>query len=370
MQLKSLSILNFKNHLDGNFTFELPLVCFVGDNGVGKTNLLDAIHYLSFCKSYFNSIDSQNINDSQDFFVIQGNFETEDKAYEIYCGVKRGDKKRFKLNKKDYKKLSDHIGKFPSVMVSPYDRDLIGEGSDVRRKFIDSIISQLDKEYLQNLINYNKLLLQRNALLKNMAEINKLSTENLEIWNIQLAEVGTFIRKKRIEFLNEFSSLFNEYYALISGNSEQVEVAYIDSLKGESDFLKALNENVKRDFVLQYTSIGTHKDDLDFMINGKPVKKFGSQGQQKSYLVALKLAQYEFMKRHLGSKPMLLLDDVFDKLDQNRVANIMKLVHDEAFGQVFITDTDKHRMEQLFKSNDLNVQIFEIKKETVEQEII
>jgi DNA replication and repair protein RecF len=367
LRLKSLSILNFKNHLEQNFQFNLPVVCFVGNNGAGKTNILDAIHYLSFSKSYFNSIDSQNINDSQNFFVIQGIMDDNEAQSELYCGVKRGDKKRFKFNKKDYERLSDHVGKFPSVMISPYDRDLIGEGSEVRRKFIDSIISQLDKEYLQTLISYNRVLAQRNALIKHMAAERKIIQSNLEIWDIQLAELATIIRDKRKAFLDEFIPLFNEYYQLISGSEEYVSIQFVDSANGDA-YMDAFNANFKRDMALEYTTVGIHKDDLLFLIEHKPIKKFGSQGQQKSYLVALKLAQYEFLKRNSGRKPLLLMDDIFDKLDHHRVANIMSLVTNDAFGQVFITDTDKARMEQLFLNNNLSVQIFEITKQTVEQE--
>ncbi|MFP5470992.1 MAG: DNA replication/repair protein RecF [Bacteroidia bacterium] len=369
MKLKSLSIVNFKSHLEANYSFSKRIVCFTGNNGAGKTNLLDAIHYLSFCKSYFNAIDSQNIHHEQNFFVIQGFYDHNDGESELYCGVKQGDKKRFKINKKDYQKLSDHIGKFPAVMISPYDRDLIGDGSDVRRKLMDSIISQLDKEYLQTLISYNRVLAQRNALIKHMAAERKINQSNLEIWDIQLAELATNIRQKRLNFLEDFVQLFNDYYRFISGSEEQVSVEFLDSVNGE-DYTESLNANFKRDMALEYTSVGAHKDDLIFLIEGKPIKKFGSQGQQKSYLVALKLAQYEFLKRKSGKKPILLMDDVFDKLDQQRVSNILKLVHDDVFGQVFITDTDSSRLEKLFKENELNAEIFEIKKQTVEQESI
>jgi DNA replication and repair protein RecF len=355
--------------LEQGFEFNQEVICFVGNNGAGKTNVLDAIHYLSFCKSYFNSIDSQNINDTQNFFVIQGVFDTAEIQTELYCGVKRGDKKRFKFNKKDYERLSDHVGKFPSVMISPYDRDLIGEGSEIRRKFIDSIISQLDKEYLQTLISYNRVLAQRNALIKHMAAERKFNQSNLEIWDIQLAELATAIRLKRIEFLDDFVELFNEYYRFISGSEELVSVQFSDSVNG-ADYMESFSENYKRDMALEYTSVGPHKDDLIFLIEEKPIKKFGSQGQQKSYLVALKLAQYEFLKRKSGHKPLLLMDDIFDKLDKQRVANIMTLVSNGTFGQVFITDTDRDRLEELFAKNQLNAQFFDIKKHAIEQESI
>lgn len=367
MKLKSLHILNFKNHSEANFDFEKDVNCFVGNNGAGKTNLLDAIHYLSFCKSYFNSVDALNILHDEDFFVVQGFFSKEDSKLneEIHCAVKRGDKKRFKRNKKDYQKLSDHIGKFPSVMISPYDRDLIGEGSDVRRKFIDSIISQLDKIYLQDLIKYNKLIKQRNALIKSMVENRRVSTQSIEIWDLQLEPLANSISEKRQSFLNQFLDLFNEYYALISGQSENVSIEYAKSTEGS--YLENLQANFKKDIALQYTSVGPHKDDLVFLIEGRPIKKFGSQGQQKSYLIALKLAQYEFMKKNSEILPVLLMDDVFDKLDKNRVGNLLDLVSGGAFGQVFITDTDGDRLSQMFDENNISASIFKIntKKEAV-----
>lgn len=364
MKLKSLSILNFKNHIEANFAFDKSVNCFVGNNGVGKTNILDAIYYLSFCKSYFNTVDGQNINHDEGFFVIQGSFskETEEIDEEIYCGVKRNEKKRFKRNKKDYKKLSDHIGKFPSVMISPYDRDLIGEGSEIRRKFIDSIIAQLDKIYLRDLIKYNKFIQQRNALIKRMIETRSVSKQALEIWDLQIEPLAESIAEKRTSFLNQFTELFNHYYKLISGDSERVTISYKSSLEDKS-YLNALQDNFNKDIALQYTSVGPHKDDLVFLIEDKPIKKFGSQGQQKSYLIALKLAQYEFMKNNSNILPLLLMDDVFDKLDKLRVANIMDLVSGGAFGQVFITDTDGERLNQLFSDNNIDASMHYLTKE-------
>ncbi len=360
MKLKTLHILNFKNHQEANFDFEQDVNCFVGNNGVGKTNLLDAIHYLSFCKSYFNSVDAQNIKHDEDFFVVQGFFSKEDSDLdeEIHCAVKRGEKKRFKRNKKDYKKLSDHIGKFPSVMISPYDRDLIGDGSEIRRKFIDSIISQLDKNYLNDLIKYNKLIKQRNALIKSMVENRRVSSENIEVWDLQLEPLAVTISKKRTQFIEQFLELFNRYYALISGDSEFVSIDYNHSVEG--NYLDVLKANFKKDIALQYTSVGPHKDDLIFLIEGRPIKKFGSQGQQKSYLIALKLAQYEFMKNNSSILPVLLMDDVFDKLDKNRVSNILDLVSGGAFGQVFISDTDGNRLKELFEKNNIKASIFNV----------
>ena len=369
MRLASLYILHFKNHQELDFTFEKRVNCFVGDNGVGKTNILDAIHYLSFCKSYFNSIDAQNINHNKGFFVLQGKFKLEnsESTDDIYCGVKQGEKKRFKRNKKDYKRLSEHIGRYPSVMISPYDRDLIGEGSEVRRKFIDSIISQLDKNYLQDLIKYNKLIQQRNAHIKKMLESRAVSKEMLEVWDFQLEPLAESINSKRQAFLQDFINLFNDYYKLISGNKEGVSIDYKNSLEGKK-YITALQENFQKDIALQYTSVGPHKDDLLFLIDEKPVKKFGSQGQQKSYLIALKLAQYDFMKQKSGVLPILLMDDVFDKLDKKRVANILELVHNDTFGQVFITDTDGERLNELFEHSNISAQIFELNKKEVEVE--
>ncbi|MFZ5554214.1 MAG: DNA replication/repair protein RecF [Bacteroidota bacterium] len=359
MYLSQLSLINFKNCREASFGFTHGVNCFLGNNGEGKTNILDSIHYLSFCKSYFNPIDSQNIRNGEDFFVIQGNFKKEEEETEVYCGQKRNQKKSFKKNKKEYSRLSDHIGLFPLVMISPSDAELLLGGSEVRRKFIDSIISQYDKTYLEKLINYNKLLLQRNTLLKRFADGMMYNPELLEAWDIQLVPEGRYIFETRRKFINEFIRLFSKYYALIANNNEEVGVEYKSDLH-TADFEIILKNSLMRDRHSQYTQTGIHKDDLVFTMNGQPVKRFGSQGQQKSFLISLKLAQYYYIAREKNTFPVLLLDDIFDKLDDQRVEQLMLLVTGKEFGQVFITDTSLEKLPSLLQKNNVHFKTFHI----------
>ena len=347
MILERLSLLNFKNYDETQLEFCPKFNCFVGDNGMGKTNVLDAIHYLSFCKSFFNSVDSQNIKHDLPFFVIQGWVNKTGNIEEIYCGVKRGHKKQFKHNKKEYERLSEHIGLYPLVMISPSDSELIWDGSEVRRKFIDSIISQYNKHYLEYLIAYTHVLQQRNALLKQFNERKQFDAISLEIWDEQLITYGNKIITTRLQFLEEFIPLFSKNYVFISGSKESVNLQYQSSLK-EKNYKDSLEANIARDRVLQHTTVGPHRDDLDFTLEGNSLKKFASQGQQKSYLLALKLAQFEFIKDKKQTKPLLLLDDIYDKLDETRFNKLITLVSGEQFGQVFITDTHPKRIEEVF----------------------
>ncbi len=360
MYLNKLNISNFKNYDAGELLFSSKVNCFVGNNGVGKTNLLDAIHYLSFCKSYFNPVDTQNIRHDQSFFAIHGIYNKNvDRSDKISCIQKLNHKKQFRLNKKDYDRLADHIGLFPLVMISPYDRDLINEGSEMRRKYIDSVISQFDKIYLESLINYNKSLQQRNALLKIFSENNYFDRNSLEIWDLKLAELGKQIFKVREVFLEAFIPVFKYYFKFISGSREDVDIRYQSQLH-DRDFEELLAASVDKDMAVRYTTCGIHKDDLEFLINKFPLKKFGSQGQQKSFVIAVKLAQFEYTKNIKGFKPILLFDDIFDKLDDQRVEQIIDLVSMDSFGQVFITDTQKKRIEKLFKKVDIDHKIFEV----------
>ena len=359
MILKTLSLLNYKNFDSKSFTFDSKINCFVGENGIGKTNVLDAIYHLSFGKSYFNPVASQNIKHNEEFFVVDGEYDKDDKSEKIIVSLKRGQKKIIKRNAKAYEKFSDHIGFLPLVIISPADRDLIIEGSDVRRKFIDGVISQSDKEYLNHLIKYNKVLAQRNSLLKYFAVNNTFNADTLEIYDNQLTEFGTEIFKKRNDFLKEFIPIFIERYNSISNNSEGVNLEYKSDLF-EDNLNTLLTNNLNKDKALQYTSVGVHKDDLVFKIEDYPIKKFGSQGQQKSFLVALKLAQFDFIKNHCGVNPILLLDDIFDKLDEQRVAQLIKLVDDENFGQLFISDTHAERTESVVKSIHQTYKIFKL----------
>ncbi|MCX7550022.1 DNA replication/repair protein RecF [Xanthomarina sp. F2636L] len=359
MILKSLSLLNYKNFESQSFEFNHKINCFVGNNGVGKTNVLDAIYHLSFGKSYFNPIASQNIRHDESFFVINGDYEKADKKEKIVVSLKKGQKKIIKRNSKNYDRFSDHIGFLPLVIISPADRDLITEGSTTRRKFIDSVISQSDKTYLNTLINYNKILVQRNSLLKYFALNNTFNADTLNIYNKQLNDYGHVVFEKRQAFLKTFIPIFKERYNAISNGNEDVSLIYNSDLnQGQLEIL--LKNSINKDKALQYTSVGIHKDDLVFEIENHPIKKFGSQGQQKSFLIALKLAQFDFIKAQSGENPILLLDDIFDKLDENRVSQILKLVDNENFGQIFISDTHAERTEKAVKQVHQAYEIFKL----------
>ena len=359
MKLKELSLINYKNFESKSFTLDDKINCFVGENGIGKTNILDAVYHLAFGKSYFNPVASQNIKHNQDFFVIDGVFDKNEQDEKIVVSLKRGQKKIIKRNGKPYERFSDHIGFIPLVIISPADRDLIIEGSDTRRKFIDSVISQNDKTYLDNLISYNKILSQRNALLKYFALNNTFNPDTIAVYNEQLHEYGTSIFKVRKAFIDSFSPIFDVHYTAISNDKESVSLSYKSDLFNE-ELITLLEKNINKDRTLQYTSVGIHKDDLNFSISNYPIKKFGSQGQQKSFLIALKLAQFDFIKQLSGVAPILLLDDVFDKLDENRVSQIIKLVDDSHFGQLFISDTHPERTESVVKETHQSYKIFKL----------
>ena len=359
MILKSLSLLNYKNFDSRSFTFNDKINCFVGNNGVGKTNVLDAIYHLSFGKSYFNPVSSQNIKHNESFFVINGDYEKQNQTEKIVVSLKRGQKKVIKRNNKAYEKFSNHIGFLPLVIISPADRDLIIEGSSTRRKFIDSVISQSDKLYLDYLIKYNKTLSQRNALLKYFTANQTFNADTLAVYNEQLNEFGQYIYEKRKQFLETFIPIFKSRYEAISGGNEVVNLVYESHLENNS-LINLLETSLSKDRALQYTSVGIHKDDLNFQIEDHPIKKFGSQGQQKSFLIALKLAQFDFIKAQNGVNPILLLDDIFDKLDENRVAQILKLVDNENFGQLFISDTHAERTEEAVKHVHQSYEIFKL----------
>lgn len=361
MHLQQLKLSNFKNCESAEINFSDKINCFVGQNGAGKTNILDAIYYLSFCKSYFNSIDRLNIKHGTDFFSIHGTYQRTDFETELVsCIQKIEGKKSFRINKKEYSRLADHIGKIPLVMISPYDRDLINEGSELRRKFIDGVISQFDTIYLDNLLRYNKTLLQRNTQLKQFFEQNYFDPELLKLWNEQLTALANPIHQSRTTFLENFKPIFQKYYNIVSNGNEEVDIQYDSSLNNDS-LMQLLEQNQYRDRQSCYTNAGIHKDDFIFQLNGYPLKKFGSQGQQKSFVVAIKLAQFDFTLEKMGFKPILLLDDVFDKLDDQRVEKLINLVGDNRFGQVFITDTQRQRIENLFKNTTISNRIFEVK---------
>jgi DNA replication and repair protein RecF len=314
---------------------------------------------LSHGKSYFNPLAVQNIKHGEEFFVIEGEFEKNERSEIVICSLKKGQKKILKRNGKQYDKFSEHIGFIPLVIISPADRDLIVEGSETRRKFIDTVISQLDSTYLNQLIQYQKTLSQRNALLKYFALNQVFETDTLSIYNQQLDELGKIIFEKRKEFLTDFVPIFNKHHQTITGSAETVQLVY-ESQLFEKDLLQLLQESINKDRVLQYTSAGIHKDDLSFEIDHYPIKKFGSQGQQKSFLIALKLAQFEFVKKNSGENPILLFDDIFDKLDETRVGKIIEMVNNSDFGQLFISDTHPERTEAIIKSTHQSYKIFNL----------
>lgn len=358
MILKRISILNYKNLEQAELDFSPKMNCFIGQNGMGKTNLLDAVYYLSFCKSATNPIDSQNIRHEADFFVIQGFYETElGNGEEVYCGMKRRQKKMFKRNKKEYTRLSDHIGFIPLVMVSPADADLISGGSEGRRRFMDVVISQYDKEYLDALIRYNKALVQRNTLLKAEQEPDE---ELMAVWEEMMATTGEVVYRKRSEFIAKFIPTFQSFYAHISQEKERVNLAY-ESHAMNGSLLDIIRESRQRDRIMGYSLKGIHKDDLVMQLGDFPIKREGSQGQNKTYLIALKLAQFDFLKR-TGSNttPLLLLDDIFDKLDASRVEQIVKLVAGDSFGQIFITDTNREHLDKILRKTERNYKLFAV----------
>jgi DNA replication and repair protein RecF len=361
MYLKKLQLLNFKNYEEASLSLSPQINCFLGNNGQGKTNLLDAIYYLSFSKSFFNPIDSQLIRDEEAFMTLTGEFNRENEQEKIHIGLKKGQKKQVKRNKKVYEKIADHIGLIPLVMISPSDSLLIIEGSEIRRKFLDLIISQYNRRYLDDLIQYNKALSQRNRLLKKFMEVRRFEEESLSIWDEQLINYGEPVFEARSQFIVEFLPLFQKYYQFISGNKEQVSLDYISQLNDASFSDNLLNSRDK-DRRLTYTSTGIHKDDLGFNLGDKPLKKFGSQGQQKTFLLSLKLAQAEFLKDHKKNAPILLLDDIYDKLDEERVAKLMTVVQKDWFGQVFISDTHLDRLPSLFNELKVEFKAFAIEK--------
>jgi len=359
LHLTKLSLINFKNYAQQDVEFSARINCIMGSNGSGKTNLLDAIHYLSFCKSFFNPVDGQNILHDAPFMVIQGIYDAEGAEEKIYCGLKRNQKKQFKRNQLEYARLSDHIGLFPLVMVSPSDVDLIMEGSDCRRRFIDSVICQFNKKYLDTLVYYNKILFQRNATLRGFSERGVFDRDALEVWDVQMVDSGEKIHGWRKSFISDFIPTFKRHYEYISGAKETVDILY-DSQLNEAGFGMKLKEAVEKDRAFQYSTVGIHRDDLTFNIGNYPIKKFGSQGQQKSFLLALKLAEFDFISNIKGLPPLLLLDDIFDKLDETRVKRLMELVSSEKFGQIFITDTHPDRIAGMFQQDAPEVKRFKV----------
>ena len=357
MTLNELHIINFKNIREADLTFADKLNCFVGLNGQGKTNLLDAIYYLSFTKSAFNTIDSQNILHDAEFAMIQGVYSADsdqDETMQVTCGIRRGQKKQFRCGKKDYQRMLDHIGRIPLVMVSPEDGQLIAEGSDERRRFMDVVIGQTDRAYLEHLNLYNALVKQRNALLKQYGDSDQPSIpdELFEVIEMQMVPHAMYIFAQRKAFVEAFVPLFADLYKTIAEVEEMPQLTYRSQVF-DRELGEALQRTRQRDLILGWTSQGVHKDELEMQLGDYPLRRVGSQGQQKTYLIAMKLAQALYLSSQQSAvssrKPILLLDDIFDKLDATRVARIVNLVRGEQFGQIFLTDTDRQHLTDIVR---------------------
>ena len=359
MWLEKIEILNYKNYETVKLDFSAQINSFVGSNGSGKTNLLDAIYYLSLTKSAFSSDEQQNIRHGADLFLIKGSFLLNDEPHKIQFSLQQGQKKVAKNSKKVYEKLSEHIGLFPVVLIAPNDTDIIRDGSDARRKFFDGIISQINAAYLEHLLQYNHWLKQRNSLLKQFAERNYFDKDLLETYNEPLLATGKLIHDTRKSFLQKFFPYFDNHYQNLSDQKEGVGIQYQSDLDQEG-FDQAFKNNLKKDRALQRTTMGIHKDDFLFEINGHPLKKFGSQGQQKSYVIALKLAQFDSIKAEKNIKPILLLDDIFDKLDDKRIEKLTEMVVHHSFGQLFVTDARPERTSSIFEQVEADKKTFYI----------
>jgi len=368
MHLKSLSLVNFKNYEQVDIPFSEKINCFVGENGVGKTNILDAVHYLSLCKSNLNPVDSQNVRYDQDFSVVQGIFERSGKEENIYCGIRKQKKKQFKRNQKEYQKLSEHIGLIPLVMISPADSILINGGSEERRKFMNGVIAQYSRPYLDNIIQYNRALTQRNRLLRDFAISRTFDVEMLEVWDEQLIRYGEPIFKERKRFVDELLPVFNAFHSHVSGKRERVTLTYGSQLN-DSGFGEGIKASHEKDRIIQYSTFGIHKDDLGMALGEHSLKKSGSQGQQKTFLVALKLAEFEFIRKLTKIPPILLLDDIFDKFDASRVKQIISLVAENQFGQIFITDTNEQRLMGILEEIPADHRVFRISKDAAVKEM-
>jgi DNA replication and repair protein RecF len=362
--LRHLTLFNFKNVEEANLRFDSDIICLLGKNGSGKTTLLDAIYYLSFTKSAINPSDSQNIMQGQSQFIVKSEFENNSKTYEVACAYQAGQKKIIREDGQDCIKFSEHVGKYPVVLISPQDIELIWDGSEMRRKFFDSLISQLDKPYLENLITYTNHLKQRNGLLRIFAESGKTDHDLLASYDQKIIPAGNYIFSKRKQFLIDFLPFFKKHYQfLIEKANEEVHIQYRSDLD-KADFATLLTKNLQRDILLQRTSTGIHRDDFEFLINANELKKFGSQGQQKSFLIALKLAEFQSISEAKQFKPILLLDDIFDKLDDQRIHQLMLLVSQGTFGQLFITDARQGRSQEILKEAKVSAQVFTVENGT------
>lgn len=359
MYLKRISILNYKNVREASLDFSPKMNCFIGCNGEGKTNLLDAVYYLSFCRSAYTSVDVHVIRHGEGFFMLDGFYLNEDGEEEnIFCGMKRGTKKHVKRNKKEYKKLSAHIGLIPLIFVSPSDTSLISGGSEERRHLMDVVISQYDVTYIDALNRYNKALQQRNSLLKSDDEPDD---ELMSLWEEQMASYGELLYEKRKSFIDELTPVFQDFYRSISGEKECVSLRYVSHCQ-RGALLDVISRDRFKDRAVGYSLHGVHRDDLEMLIGDYPIKREGSQGQNKTFVIALKLAQFDFLKRTCSkTTPILLLDDIFDKLDSYRVEQIVRIVAGDGFGQILLTDTNREHLDRILSDSVSEYKIFHVK---------
>jgi DNA replication and repair protein RecF len=360
MRIEKLGLFQFRNYEEVQLEFPEKINCLVGANGSGKTNLLDAIYYLSLTKSHSNSVDSQNILHGENQFLIKGVFKKKEKDHEVVCSVQANRKKLLKVNQVEYEKLSDHIGKFPVVMLAPYDTDLIRDGSEVRRKLFDGMIAQSDSLYLQHLLEYQHVLKQRNSALKQMAESGRTDLALIEIYNEQMLPLGAAIHEARKAYLVRFETTFQQYFHQLVQKEEEVTLRYVSELEND-EFTEIFRANLRTDIVLQRTQMGIHRDDYEFNLGTVPLKKFGSQGQQKSFVIALKMTQYALLKKDLKIMPLLLLDDIFDKLDDARIEQLIQLVSSEEVGQLFLTEARPERVRKLFEKLQIPAAYFHVR---------
>ena len=367
IHLRRLSVLNFRNPREAALDLGPQVNCITGPNGTGKTNLLDAVHYLGLCKSCFEPQDGLNILHGEEHFMVKGELAAADGTDTLVCSVRKGVRKVFARNRKEYERLADHVGRMPVVIITPYDGHLVLDGSEARRRFLDGLIAQFDRAYLESLVRYNRALAQRNTLLKRMALDGRGDREATRPWDEQIIIHGEAVHAARRAFMDELVPLLADHYAGITSGPETVELAYRSELD-EHPLRAILDDRWPRDQEAGHTTGGVHKDDLLFTIGGRPLKRYGSQGQQKTYLIALKLAQFDLTARRSGLRPILLLDDIFDKIDPQRMRHLLKLLGGGRFGQVIITDTDAGRLHTALDGLPLDTRFFELAHAPQEQQ--
>lgn len=358
MRLETLTINNFRNYNNASVKFNADIICIVGENGAGKTNLIDAIYYLMLTKSALNNVDSQNIQHDEDYFYLKSTLQKQDKKYQLLLAFEKNKKKVLKVNDNEYEKISDHIGEYPVVMIAPDDVEIILGGSEQRRRFFDGTLAQTDQKYLDHLLSYNRYLKQRNSALKQFAEKGRTDHALLDLYDEHLKNHGKEIFTGRKLHLENFKLSFWGNYEVLSEGRESVTIEYQSDFEDIDKRDSTLDR--KKDILLQRTTWGIHKDDFNFLIKGQPVKKFASQGQRKSFLTALKIAQFDYIREIKGYKPLLLLDDIFDKLDDQRIDQLIQLINEQRFGQIFITDARASRTQLLFQEKNINFQLLKI----------